>query len=218
LYVAGAVLVTVVIVRVAWVLSYQVIARFATRRFGWRPNRPATPPTFRGAFVVAWCGMRGVVTLAAALALPAGQHGGFPFRNLIVLTAFFVVLGTLVVQGLTLKPLLRVLRLRDDDPVAREVGLARARVLSAVVESIGDGDSKAARAVLEEYEAWLQSDSESESDDDAGPRAREDVHRQALAAARHVISEMRTSTAIGDDAFHRLEEELDRIEFAHLRE
>ena len=62
--------------------------------------------------------MRGIVSLAAALALPAT----FPFRDLIVLTAFAVVLGTLVIQGLTLKPLLRALDLHDDDPVGRELG------------------------------------------------------------------------------------------------
>ena len=68
--------------------------------------------------------MRGIITLAAALALP---HDGteFPYRDLILVTAFAVVIGTLVLQGLTLKPLIRVLRLRDDDPVGRETDFAR---------------------------------------------------------------------------------------------
>ena len=59
---------------------------------------PRTPESWRQAAVVGWSGMRGTVTLAAALALP----GDFPHRNLILFTAFIVVLGTLVVQGLTL--------------------------------------------------------------------------------------------------------------------
>ena len=74
-------------------------------------------PTVGSGLVISWAGMRGIVTLAAALALPAA----FPFRDLIVLTAFSVVLGTLVIQGLTLKPLLRALDLQDDDPVGHEV-------------------------------------------------------------------------------------------------
>ena len=69
--------------------------------------------------------MRGIVSLAAALALPSA----FPYRDLIVLTAFSVVLGTLVIQGLTLKPLLRALDLHDDDPVGRELRAARERAL-----------------------------------------------------------------------------------------
>ena len=74
-------------------------------------------PTVGSGLVISWAGMRGIVSLAAALALPPA----FPYRDLIVLTAFSVVLGTLVIQGLTLKPLLRALDLHDDDPVGREL-------------------------------------------------------------------------------------------------
>ena len=66
--------------------------------------------------------MRGIVTLAAAFALPID----FPDRDLILLIAFCVVVGTLVLQGLTLRPLILLLKLRDDEPVNREV-----RVLAA---------------------------------------------------------------------------------------
>ena len=65
-------------------------------------------PTVGSGLVISWSGMRGIVTLAAALALPEA----FPFRDLIVLTAFSVVLGTLALQGLTLGPLLRALDLQ----------------------------------------------------------------------------------------------------------
>ncbi|MBV8173537.1 MAG: hypothetical protein JO151_03110, partial [Verrucomicrobia bacterium] len=65
------------------------------------------------------------VSLAAAMALPSA----FRYRNLIVLTAFAVVLGTVVIQGLTLKPLLRALDLHDDDPVSGELSAARERAL-----------------------------------------------------------------------------------------
>src|SRR5678816_220882 len=65
-------------------------------------------PTFAGMTIVGWCGMRGIVTLATAFALPEGGNGHppFPYRELILLCAFAVVAGTLVVQGLTLRPLI----------------------------------------------------------------------------------------------------------------
>ena len=89
-------------------------------------------PTAGSGIVISWAGMRGIVTIAAAMALPPR----FPYRDLIVLTAFLVVLGTLIIQGLTLKPLLRWLDLRDDDPVGRETQAARERALSAGLSAI----------------------------------------------------------------------------------
>ena len=83
--------------------------------------------------------MRGIITLAAALALPDAPGAEFPYRDLIVLTAFAVVFGTLVLQGLTLKPLIRALRLEDDDPVGREVESARSRALEAALSADREG-------------------------------------------------------------------------------
>ena len=71
------------------------------------------PRSPRGAVVIAWSGMGGLVTLATAFALPPD----FPGRDLIVLCAFCVVLGTLVIQGRTLRPLLLLLRLEGDGSV-----------------------------------------------------------------------------------------------------
>jgi NhaP-type Na+/H+ or K+/H+ antiporter len=77
--------------------------------------------------------MRGIVTLAAALALPTEGRAGsaFPYRDLILFVAFCVALGTLVIQGMTLRPLMNVLRLEDDGSVGREVRLARIEILRA---------------------------------------------------------------------------------------
>ena len=94
-------------------------------------------PTIKSGLLISWAGMRGIVSLAAALALPPG----FPYRDLIVLTAFAVVLGTLVIQGLTLKALLRALDLHDDDPVGREARAARERALSAGLASLANDES-----------------------------------------------------------------------------
>src|SRR6185437_12983885 len=98
---------TVVVVRLAGVMSYSVVVRVQAAR---RHRTPTLGATLRSGLLISWCGMRGIVTLAAALALPAE----FPQRDLIALTSFAVVLGTLLVQGLTLKPLVRLLDIRDD--------------------------------------------------------------------------------------------------------
>ena len=146
--VAGAVLVTVIVVRLAWHMSFNAVVRWRDRRFGFHPPRPMLRPTVGSGLVISWAGMRGIVSLAAALALPAA----FPYRDLIVLTAFAVVLGTLVIQGLTLKPLLRALDLHDDDPVGREAGGgARARAASRAGELCATTDSPVADAVRQEF-------------------------------------------------------------------
>ena len=132
--VAGAVLVTVIVVRMVWQMSFNAVIRWRHRRVGFHPPRPMLRPTIGSGLIISWSGMRGIVTLAAALALPSG----FPYRDLIVFTAFAVVLGTLVIQGLTLKPLLRALDLHDGDPVGREVRAARERALQAGLASFAD--------------------------------------------------------------------------------
>src|SRR4051795_7937948 len=86
--VAGAVLLTVIVVRLAWHMSFNAVVRWRDRRRGFHPPRPMLRPTAGGALVISWAGMRGIVSLAAALALPPS----FPFRDLIVLIAFSVVL------------------------------------------------------------------------------------------------------------------------------
>src|SRR5262245_13767626 len=108
LLVAAGVLATVILVRFAWVMTYNWAVRRHIRRYGFHPRRPTMPPTVKSGLIVSWCGMRGIVTLVAALALPNGDDGGaaFPQRDLIVFVAFCVVLGTLVIQGFTLRPLL----------------------------------------------------------------------------------------------------------------
>jgi CPA1 family monovalent cation:H+ antiporter len=208
LEVAGAVLLTVILVRIAWVMTHNTIARWQIRKFGFHPRRPTDPPTIGGGIAISWAGMRGIVTLAAALALPEA----FPFRDLIVLTAFAVVFGTLVLQGLTLKPLLRALQLRDNDPVGREVAIARDRALEAALATLVTEASEAAEAVRQELIAHLAHPSrESAESEERGP-SHDEIHRRALAAARRVAFDMRARDDIGDDAFHRLEEEFDWLE------
>ena len=205
LTVAGAVVVTVIVVRIAWQMFVTALPGIRYRLFPASARRQALErTTMAGGLLIAWSGMRGIVSLAAALALPAG----FPHRNLIVFAAFAVVLGTLVVQGLTLKPLLRVLRLHDDDPVGHEVNSARAAALRAALASLPEENSSTSAAVRQELTARLSQEGVRNS-----PQAHHtELHRRALQAARQEVLRMRASKEIGDDAFHRVEEDLDWLE------
>jgi CPA1 family monovalent cation:H+ antiporter len=211
--VAGAVLFTVIAVRFAWVMTYYGVVRWKIRRYGFHPRRPRPQPTFAGVLIVSWCGMRGIVSLAAALALPTQVHGGaFPFRDLIILTAFSVVLGTLVIQGLTLRPLLLALHPSDDHPVEREVNAARDRALNAALATFEGDTSEAARAIRQELALHLEPAGDDLSETDRTGSDHEALHKRAFAAARREIFDMRATAEIGDAAFHQLEEELDWME------
>jgi CPA1 family monovalent cation:H+ antiporter len=206
--VAGAVLLTVIVVRLVWHMSFNTVIRWRHRRRGFHPPRPMLRPTIGSGLIISWAGMRGILSLAAAMALPVA----FPYRDLIMLTSFSVVVGTLIVQGLTLKPLLRAFDLDDDDPIGREVASARARALSAALETFEHDRSPVANAIREEFRIHLSSGySEAR---DARRSVHDQIHRAALQAARQAVLAMRAKHEIGDDAFHAMEEELDWLEMA----
>jgi monovalent cation/hydrogen antiporter len=204
--VAVVVLLTVIVVRVAWHMSFNTVIRWRDRRRGFHPPRPMLRPTIGSGLIISWAGMRGILSLAAAMALPST----FPYRDLIVLTAFSVVVGTLAIQGLTLKPLLRALNLQDDDPVGRELNAARERAMRAGLAAIDHDRSSAGDAIREEFTVRLIRSERTES---AGS-AHGEIHRAAIQAARQAILVMRNNDEIGDDAFHVMEEELDWLEMA----
>ena len=207
LVVAAAVLATVIVVRLAWHMSFNAAVRWRHRRFGFNPPRPMLRPSAGSGLVISWAGMRGVVTLAAALALPAQ----FPARDMIVLAAFSVVLGTLLIQGLTLKALLRALDLHDGDPVSAELDRARERVLQAALAAMPSDGSKAVDLVRTDIRVRLAL----RDDNAARPEklaAYASAYRGAMRAARAALLEMRDRNEIGDDAFHALENDLDWME------
>jgi len=206
--VAGAVLFTVIVVRIAWHMSFNAVVRWRDERFGFRPPRPMLRATVGSGLVISWSGMRGIVTLAAALALPAD----FPARDLIVLSAFSVVLGTLVIQGLTLKVLMRALDLRGGDPVADEMRLARERIVAAAFAALPQEASAAADLVRHDFTLRLGRAAASGGAPGERGSGFEATHRLALQAARRSLLAMRDNAEIGDDAFHALENDLDWME------
>ena len=195
--------------RIAWVMSYGVVLRFLIARRGSDLTRPMVAPTVRGGLVVSWCGMRGIVTLAAAFALPEN----FPYRDLMLLTAFTVVLGSLVIQGLTLRPLITALKLRDENPVASEVARARAVAYRAALDEIDGDPSEPAEILRLEYRALLLR-VEDNGGVSSGELPADPLRRRAIHAARQSILKLRESEEIGDDAFHQLEEEFDWAELS----
>jgi Na+/H+ antiporter len=213
--VAALVCATVILVRIVWVMGYVTVVRWIQSR----PTRsPEDYPSFRSAAVIAWCGMRGTVTLAAALALPDGPLGTrFPYRDLILFTAFSVVLVTLVLQGMTVRPLMRALELHDDGSVEREVQLARAETARAALDVVdhaksGDDLIQLFRRKYQDRIRRAEGAGIGSASDGAGESDYTAVQRQAQAAERRALSDLRTQGVIGDDAFHRVEEELDWAE------
>lgn len=203
---AATVLAVVVVARLVWVGSYVAIIRWLAR-FGSEGQRRDVP-TFGGAVLVGWCGMRGLVTLVVAIALPAG----FPGRDPIVLAAFAVVLGTLVLQGMTLKPLLRILNFDPDRTIDNEVAQARVAIMQAALDVLSRKTSAAAAVVREQYEAQRLI---AQNPEDAQAATEYDRLRlYAINRQRDTLEELRRNGTIGDEAYHRLEEEIDWSELA----
>jgi CPA1 family monovalent cation:H+ antiporter len=172
--------------------------------------------------------MRGAVSLAAALSIPLTTDAGdtFPNRDLIIFLAFCVILGTLVLQGLTLPALIRALRIEDDGIAERED--AKARIKAA----------DAALARLEELRAedWVRNETADRMEgfynfrrtrfaarfddgDDGEIEARsldyQRLRRELLEAERGAIVGLRRDGVINDDVMHRLQRDLD-LEDARL--
>ena len=207
---ALAIFATCVAVRFAWVAVF-VTGRGLVEHHGSKKPLPVGSMV-KQSLIVIWSGMRGVITIATALALPAANH--FPYRDLLILSAFTVVIASLVIQGLTLKPLLVALNVQDDDPVGRETAMARRRAWQSAIDSL-DGDmSNAAEAVRSDYRSQIEAIADDAYAASMLVSDQAQLRRRAVMAARETIFELRRTAEIGDDAFHRLEEELDYIEIS----
>jgi CPA1 family monovalent cation:H+ antiporter len=155
-WLAIAVLSTVVLFRPTWLFPATALARTVARR-----RRAPVPYGWRETAVVSWAGMRGVVTVATALALPhVAQDGSeLDWRASVVLVGLAVVLVTLVVQGLTLTPLVRRLNVGADTDEHTEISQLRGEAMREALRRLraeaGDEPDAAHRAVILEYEARI---------------------------------------------------------------
>jgi CPA1 family monovalent cation:H+ antiporter len=183
-------------------------------------------PSWRHVVIVAWTGMRGVVSLAAAMALPETKRDGSPFpgRDLILFLSFVIILATLVVQGLSLPPLIRWLGVEDDDSLEREerkARLAANKAALARLSQIAEHDaakSDALKRVRIEYEDRISQLEASESDHHKSHRLRlfsqeyERLSREGLKQERETILQLRNKDVINDEVLRRIQNDIDLAE------
>jgi monovalent cation/hydrogen antiporter len=195
----------VIAVRFAIVLSYNRLTAWWSRYRGLRE-----PSTLRQGVLVSWCGMRGLVTLATAFALPAD----FPQRDVVVLTAFAVVIGTLVVQGLTLALLIRLLGLDRSAGEADELAVLRGELARAALAALEGREDPAAAQLRAEYQSKL--DARGDPAIAAGFEQRRTFGLAALAAQRKALDRLQADNRLNADEYNLLLEELDWRELTLL--
>jgi NhaP-type Na+/H+ or K+/H+ antiporter len=204
---AALVIVAVICTRLVVVLTF---SRFEASRGCFTHVRERV--TFGQAFFIGWCGMRGFVTMAAAFALPES----FPHRDTVVLAAFSVVLSTLVLQGLTLAPIVRLLKLDRTAEAARELAAARVVLAEVALASVEDQQGPEADNLKYRLNLDLQKcmcETEVESLD----RLR-DLGLKAIEAERDALETLRTDDTIGPSEYLGLQEQLDWNELTLLRD
>lgn len=215
---AALVCATVIIVR----LIYVPVAAIVPRGLSASLRRRDPLPPWSHLFVVAWTGMRGIVSLAAALALPLAVESGepFPFRTQIILITFAVILSTLVLQGLTLVPLIRVLHLGGGDSISQQLLIAREAAATAALERLDElaregwpepAHLERLRHAYAERLARIASLRSAGRDviDAPDARALRRLRRAALAAERRAVFRLHDEGLIGDDVLREMEREID---------
>jgi Na+/H+ antiporter len=211
---------TVMAVRVAWVFPLTYLPHLL---LGWTREVEPSPP-WQHTLLIAWTGMRGAVSLAAALALPflTDADAAFPHRDEIIFLAFCVILGTLLAQGLTLPPLIKLLDVDDvDETLEREESKARLLATTAALDRLEE--------LVEEE--WVREDTvervrgaddyrrrrftarfDDEGDAD-GYEERSEAYqrlvRELLDVQRLTLLELRDAGRINDDVMRKIERELD---------
>ena len=208
--VAAAVLATIIVVRSAWTLLVAWIAGLRARHQPDKRLYDGLPPGWRTGLLVGWAGSRGIVTVATALALP----DAFPERGMLLFTAFTVTLGTLLLQGLTLRPLVAALGVRDDSPVERETRMARARSTEAAIAALAGETGEEAQHLRASLIAERDFAAQASSGDGRPVIAAKALHERALNARRRSLLALRDRDEIGDETFQSLEQELDVMEMA----
>lgn len=215
---AALVCVTVVATRIVWVPVFTYLPRWA-----FRSVREADPyPPWQWPALLSWVGIRGAVSLVAALALPTD----FPDRQLIIFLTFSVIVATLVVQGLTLPGLIRLLRVSDDGGAEREDAKARIRAAEAALarleELLGEGSVHPKTAERLRGSLGFRRDRFLARLDDGDDGVIEQqslayqrVMRELLDAERAALLALRNDRVIDDNVMQRVQRDLD-LEAARL--
>jgi Na+/H+ antiporter len=208
----------VILVRIAWTFAANTTSSLLHRRW----QRHYRPPNLHATEAISWAGMRGGLSLATALAIPLTIASGAPFpdRDLIIFLTFGVIFSTLVLQGLTLGPLISRLGLAPDPNVARET---REALREATIAALARLDELTQQGQIPEnyahhlhayYERKLDiiEQHTDEEDKEALPQGLRDhkrLHQELRQTERSRLIELRNAGEIDDEVFHRIERELD---------
>jgi monovalent cation/hydrogen antiporter len=219
---ATVVSLAVIVARLAWVfLVADALPRLLPRLY----DEDDAPP-WRVTALIGWSSMRGAVALAAALAIPTTVEGGGPFpdRNLVIFLTYSVILATLVLQGLTLGPLIQALRLRSDGLDEHEEVLARMRMAEAGIARIDalteDGWVSAdtadrTRAMRDFRRRRFAARMDGDSSIDERSERYQRFMREVISAEREALILMRNAGEITDEVRRTVERDLD-LEEARL--
>jgi monovalent cation/hydrogen antiporter len=212
---------TVVLVRIAWVFPATYLPRLLSRKMR---ERDPVPP-WQHSVLIAWAGMRGVVSLAAAFALPIvlADRRPFPGRSYILFLTFCVILTTLVFQGLTLPILIRKLGVEDDGVIDSEERRARLQANEAAVDFIEQKaleehfpEEVMVRVRAEYCDRIEQLNACGQSTGNPGGEIATPIYQRlqhgALQIERQTIIALRNSQAINDEALRRIQRDLDLAE------
>ena len=204
----------VILIRIIWVYPGAFVPRWLSKEI----REKETTTNLRTVTIVAWSGIRGVVSLAAAMALPLtiANDSPFPNRELIIFLTFSVIFATLVMQGLTLRPLIKWLGLKPDNQAVKDEEEARLRIASGLIEHIEENYSLIGDDLLpiikSKYEIRIQrirKDQSQRKIDDETLHAFLNIQRELIATERGMVSTLRKEGKISEEVLRKIEYELD---------
>jgi monovalent cation/hydrogen antiporter len=212
--------VVLIALRLIWMVPVALLVRLIRKHLT-HSSRPLL--SHREVFLVGWTGMRGVVALAAAISVPTALADGSRFeqRDLILFLTFSIIFVTVVLQGLTLAPLVRALRVVNPEPGCEEEMTARRTVLNEVIRHLESEEVRAKTSsdrhgyedLLDRYrdrlEALSGSEAEPTQNDPELFRKRQETYLKTIRRERGILLRLRDEGVIGDDVQRRLERELD---------
>jgi CPA1 family monovalent cation:H+ antiporter len=213
LFYGAIVSVATILLRLIWVYPGAYMPRWFSKRIRQREPKP----DLRSVTIVAWSGMRGVVSLAAALALPLTVNSQpFPHRDLIIFLTFSVIFATLVIQGISLPHLVRWLGIKPSDEEMREETEARMKIVSKVIEHIEENYSiglsdEVLNQIKTKYEIRVQRIKKENkgriSDEQVSDFLR--VQKEIIKVERSMLNELHREGKISEEALRKIQYELD---------
>jgi CPA1 family monovalent cation:H+ antiporter len=221
LWYAAVITLAVILIRIVWVFPATYLPRLLSSRLRERDPYPA----WQHVAIVAWTGIRGVVSLAAALAVPYTLKNGAPFpgRDLILFLTFVVILATLVAQGLTLPPLIRWLGIKEDRSGEKEDRQARLKANRAALARLdelarcGSSSPEPIERLRAEYNDRIRQLEAAEAEAGSTPHGLfstdyDRLSHETLQVERDTILQLRNEHVINDETLRRIQHDIDLAE------